>query len=128
MKQVKKNIYIKTAILCTIINILFFSNQLNAKPTFKWSPKKLIIEQMQGRRSTTKMSVKVSKNVDAVIINIVPELKDWITVSPYFFNNLKKGETISLTVIISLPLNQPLETLVCGMMYRLQYLTDTRMM
>jgi len=110
MNQVKKKIYIKSAILFTIINIFFFSNQLNAKPTFEWSPKKLKVEQMQARRSTHKMSVKASKDVDGAIINIVPELKDWITVSPYFFENIKKGETISLTVIISLPYNIPLET------------------
>jgi len=110
MNQVKKKIYIKSAILFIIINILFFSNQLNAKPTFNWSPKKLKVEQMQGRRSVTKMKVKVSKDVDGAIIRVVPELKNWVTVSPYFFNNLKKGETISLTVIISLPLYLPLET------------------
>jgi len=110
MNQVKKKIYVKSAILFTIINILFFSNQLNAKPTFEWTPKKLILEQMLARRSTHKMSVKASKDVDGAIINIVPELKDWITVSPYFFNNIKKGETINLTVIISLPYNIPLET------------------
>ena len=73
-----------------------------AKPLVKWIPEKISFEQMQGTQSSQTVSAEFSKDAKGVSVRIVPELQEWITVSPSLIGDVQKGQVIDVTVSVNL--------------------------
>ena len=76
----------------------FLSSPIYAKPIVEWTPNKIIFEQAQGSQSSQVISVKFSKDAYGVVARVVPELQEWVTVSPSFIGDILKGDVLYFIV------------------------------
>ena len=99
----KKKIYIVIFLLA--LSIAFIATSLHAKPSIEWSQDKLKIEQSQGQVNTYPVSIDINKNARSVVVRVVPELENWISISPVSIGDIEKGQTVNLDVIINTPID-----------------------
>lgn len=88
--------------------VLIFSSASFAKPALEWEPKKLEVLQMQGTHSTITVSIKVNEDASDVVARIVPELTQWVTVSPASFGDIQKGDTLEIEITVQADVQEPL--------------------
>jgi hypothetical protein len=105
MKQRKGFLFNVFTMLMFIAGGLLFSADLNAKPLVEWSPVKLTVEQMQGTQSINVVRAQVAKDVQGLVVRVIPELQQWISVSPSTIGALQSGQVIDITVAINLPVD-----------------------
>jgi hypothetical protein len=94
----RTSILFGTLILC----LLFLSAPLYAKPIIEWKPSNLNIEQMQGTQSIHIATVKFTNDIQGVVARVVPELQQWVTVSPASIGDLHNGQIIDITITVNL--------------------------
>lgn len=97
------NANIKVLFRIMAVWLLFILNPSYAKPVAEWTPKKLTIEQTQGALSSYDVSVKLTENTAAFIVDLGPNLSKWVTASPASFEQASAGEVINITLILNLP-------------------------
>jgi len=97
------NANIKVLFRIMAVWLLFILNPSYAKPVAEWTPKKLTIEQTQGGLSSYDVSVKLTENTAAFIVDLGPNLSKWMTASPASFEQASAGEVINITLILNLP-------------------------
>lgn len=90
-------------LLITAVVIFSIANIASARPAITWEPSKLKIEQAQGTQSTHKVTIKSTKKLQALILRVVPELQPWVSTVPISTRNLKKEDSIEITVKINIP-------------------------
>lgn len=94
--------------------LLLFSGISHATPAVKWTPKKLVLEQMQGTLSKYIVTIESTEDVEGVAARVVPELQPWVTVYPTHIGNLFKGDQVDITVNINIPPDEIIGTSVEG--------------
>ncbi len=103
MNRITTSPFIQLISLCLLVVFaLVFTRFSDAKPIIDWNPSKLNIEQMQGTQSTHVATVRLSDDVQGAIARVVPELQQWVTVSPASVGDLHKGQSIDITVTVNL--------------------------
>lgn len=90
-----------TITLITVTIILFFPSSVPAKPTIIWTPSSIEETVSPGESKTVTVNFTSSKDVNDVVVRVVPELEPFVQVEPASFSELEKGETVDFSITIS---------------------------
>jgi hypothetical protein len=81
--------------------ILSIGNEALAVPVISWNPDNIEINQSQGTQSIHSLTVKSTKDLQDVIVRVVPELQPWVSVSPSSIEAIQNGENLELILTIN---------------------------
>ena len=95
--------------LVTFLLLLVASHSI-AKPMIDWTPSRLEVQQMQGTQSINVVTLQAADDIQSAVVRVVPELQNWVSVSPASIGPLQSGDQVSLNVAINLPIDAQLGT------------------
>ncbi len=82
---------------------LITSAPLSAAPKINWTPKKLSVEHEQGVTYQHQISFSSLVDMEDVYLSVVPELADLVTVSKNKLGAIRRGDSTTLTLTLSIP-------------------------
>ncbi len=83
--------------------LLFYGSLSIAAPTITWTPSKVSQTISPGASTVMTLSFMSSKNINDVVVRVVPELQPFIQTNPIVFESIPKGQLIQIDLIISAP-------------------------
>ena len=105
----KNKTYIFPTAFVLIAGLSLF-NLTSSGPTIQWTPEKIEQEIFTGTTKVVSAQFISKKDLENVQIWTTPELEDFITVVPDFFDKIDKNETQQIEIISSVPLDTPVTT------------------
>ena len=91
--------------------VLFTSTPSAAKPAVTWTPSFVTETVLAGDTITVPVSFTASRNLNNVVVHVVPELQPVVQVVPVAIGSVAKGETVNLNIMISTAPTTPPTTL-----------------
>jgi hypothetical protein len=76
-----------------------------AAPPVTWTPDKIVEVVLPGQQRSISVSFNASKNLGNIALRVVPALEPYVSVSPAAIDNVFEGETVELTVTITITPN-----------------------
>ncbi|MEW6999035.1 hypothetical protein AADZ86_15230 [Colwelliaceae bacterium BS250] len=90
--------------LIILFALPFFVTQTAfAETTLIWSTQTLSNTQLKGTFITHDLSFTSMDDLEKVEFRVIPSLKEWVTVTPSYFEHVEKGEENQFKVSINLP-------------------------
>lgn len=74
-----------------------------AKPSVSWEPSKLQVTAVNASTSTVEVSFTAEKDLNDVVVRVVPELSPYVSVEPAELGDIERGSTHSLTLLLTVP-------------------------
>lgn len=90
-------------IVVGLVVVLFKASPAPAAPTIMWSPTSVTETILAGESKTVPLSFTSPETLNNVVVRVVPELEQFVQVSPAALGAVAKGETIILNFIVSAP-------------------------
>jgi hypothetical protein len=103
--KLSKKLIIALGVGVLVLGGFFITSQASAAPTIQWTPGKVTETILAGESKTIPVSFTASKTITNAILRVVPKLEPFVRVTPLSFGNIAKGETVSVDITISAPLD-----------------------
>jgi hypothetical protein len=105
MSRILQVIVLTVVIVGAGLVFAFFSLDATAAPSVRWTPTSVSETLLPGESRTVALTMTAREAVPSATIRVVPELASYVSVSPASIGPLAKGETTSLSLSITAPID-----------------------
>lgn len=90
-------------LLLITLCLAVYSKTSLANPGIEWQPASLSVQVGQGLSVATSAAFEPTEEIPHLRVRVVPELAQFVTVSPSEFQDLEKGEKYTIAISVSAP-------------------------
>lgn len=101
----RKIILAFSVLLLAVIATLLLSSPAEAEPSIKWNPKKVEQTLQPGQSRVIETSFTALADVPSAVLRVATSIAPYVTVQPTTIEAVSKGQTVSITLNLSVPID-----------------------